>query len=118
RPDFFVSQLIVIILSGKMTKRGDIMKRVKRYTTILFAAILFSTLAIYSPTGQAQEAITVVDQGWDATFRDNLTFTLTAESEAEIVEVELFYQVVGQIATSRNAADFTPGTSVEAKFVI
>lgn len=94
------------------------MKRVKRYTTILFAAILFSTQAIYIPTGQAQEAITVVDQGWDATFRDNLTFTLTAESEAEIVEVELFYQVVGQIATSRNAADFTPGTSVEAKFVI
>jgi hypothetical protein len=30
----------------------------------------------------------------------------------------LLYQVAGQLATSRNEAEFTPGTSVEAEFVI
>jgi hypothetical protein len=66
----------------------------------------------------ADEAIQVVDQSVEADFRDHITFTLQAESTAEIVEVNLLYQVVGQLATSRNEAEFTPGVSVDAEFKI
>jgi hypothetical protein len=66
----------------------------------------------------AQEAIQVVDQSAEANFRDHLTFTLEAKSTAEIVEVDLLYQVVGQLATSRNKAEFTPGVAVSAEFKI
>lgn len=66
----------------------------------------------------AQDNITVIDQSWEAEFQDQITFRLEAESNAEIVEVNLFYQIVGQIASSRNEAEFTPGTSVTAEFEI
>jgi hypothetical protein len=66
----------------------------------------------------AQDNITIIDQSSDAEFRDHITFRLEAESTAEIVEVNLFYQIVGQIASSRNAAEFTPGTSITAEFEI
>jgi hypothetical protein len=64
----------------------------------------------------AQEAIEVIDQAVDANFRDHVTFTLNAKSAAEIVEVDLLYQVVGQLASSRNQAEFIPGTSINAEF--
>ncbi len=66
----------------------------------------------------AQDSIKIVDQSWEAEFRESLTFNLKAESQAKIVEVDLLYQIVGQLATSRNQADFTPGTRVEAKFTL
>lgn len=68
-------------------------------------------------TVMAEElSVTVVDDSWDAAFRDHLTFNLEATSEAEVVEAFLFYKVVGQLATSRNEAEFTPGTSIKAEF--
>ena len=94
---------------------------IERKKTGLIAMILLFVLLLFSfslTTTQAQTEITVIDQGWNAEFRDHLTFTLEVESSAEIVEVDLLYQVVGQIATSRNAADFTPGSAVSAEFVI
>lgn len=66
----------------------------------------------------AQDSIKVVDQSWEANFRENLAFNLEAESQAKIVEVDLLYQIVGQLATSRNEAEFSPGTRVEANFTI
>ena len=90
-------------------------KKIGLLATILSILLLFSFSLV---TTQAQTEITVLDQGWNAEFRDHLTFTLEVESSAEIVEADLFYQIVGQIATSRNEADFTPGTSVSAEFVI
>lgn len=68
-------------------------------------------------TVMAEElSVTVVDESWDAEFRDHLTFNLEADSEAKIVEAFLFYKVVGQLATSRNEAEFTPSTSIKAEF--
>jgi hypothetical protein len=83
---------------------------------IVFGVVI---LAIIS-TGNilAQDPINVTDQEVDYNFRESVTFTASAESSAEIVEANLFYQVVGQVASSRNAADFEPGTTVEAEFVI
>lgn len=66
----------------------------------------------------AQDSIQVTDSGWTAEFRDHLTFNLSAESREEIVEAELLYRVVGRPATSRNEAEFTPGASITAEFVI
>lgn len=85
---------------------------------LIFALLLGAVSAVSLGTVDAQEAINVVDQSVATSFRDHLTFRLNAESSSEIVEVTLFYQVVGQVATSRNSAEFTPGTSVEAEFVI
>ena len=66
----------------------------------------------------AQEAVKLTHQEWQSEFRDHLTFTIEAESSADIVEADLFYRVVGQLATSRNAAEFTPGKTVNAEFKI
>ncbi len=66
----------------------------------------------------ADNHIKITDQVWEANFRESITFRLSAESTTEIVEVDLLYRVIGQPATSRNEADFTPGTSVTAQFVI
>ena len=92
------------------------------YRKKIIASLLLFTFAllvgITPQPGMAQEAIQVTDQNWTFDFRDNVTFTLSAESSAEIVEADLLYRVVGQLATSRNGADFTPGTSIDAKFVI
>ncbi len=77
-------------------------------------------LALFSLSGlaRAEDVINVTGQSWDAEFRDHLTFTLEAESPAEIVEVNLFYQILGQVATSRNEADFSPGQAIQASFKI
>ena len=66
----------------------------------------------------AQEPIQVIDQAWASDFRDNVKFNLRAEGSLEIVEADLFYRVVGQLATSRNNAEFAPGTSIEAEYLI
>lgn len=90
------------------------MKRM--YQTLSLVLLILGLFA--APQVTAQEAIQVVDEGIEANFREHLTFSLNAKSTAEIVEVDLLYQVVGQLATSRNEAEFTPGTSVEAEFKI
>lgn len=85
---------------------------------MLFGLLVLALAGLLPNLALAQEAIQVIDQDWDSEFRDHLTFRLAAESTAEIIEVDLFYQIVGQIATSRNSAEFTPGSSIEATFEI
>ncbi len=89
-----------------------------RTCQILSLVLIIVGLVVGPGTAAAQEAIQVVDQSVEANFRDHLTFTLEAKSTAEIVEVDLLYQVVGQLATSRNKAEFTPGTAVSAEYKI
>lgn len=67
---------------------------------------------------RAQGDIEILDTAWDANFRDYLTFSLDAQSSSDITEVELFYRVIGQLATSRNQAEFTPGSSITAEFTL
>jgi hypothetical protein len=84
-------------------------------------SIILGVMALLAALPQqtvAQGGIQVTDQAGDTSFRDQLIFTLSAENSAEITEVDLFYRVVGQLATSRNEAEFTPGTSIEAAFTI
>jgi len=90
----------------------------KRLTTalIILGVVIFT--ATVPKQAKAQDPIQIINQDWEANFRDHLTFTLSAESTAEITQADLFYRVVGQIASSRNQAEFTPGTSIEAQFKI
>jgi len=86
---------------------------------IIFLIIALVTPFIFPASDVAgQEAIRVTDQSLDSNFRDHLTFSLDAESTADIVEVDLLYRIVGRPATSRNEAEFAPGTSISADFVI
>ena len=75
-------------------------------------------LGLVSIPALAQDAIQITDQKITFDFRDNITFTLSAESSADIVEADLFYRVMGQLATSRNGAEFTPGQAITAEFII
>lgn len=79
--------------------------------------LLLLSLAAWPGFVAAAEPIQILDQSWEANFRDRLTFDLKAESTTgDIAEVYLLYQVVGQIATSRNQAQFAPGKIIEARF--
>jgi hypothetical protein len=66
----------------------------------------------------AQGPIRVLDQGAETAFRDNITFSITVESDSEITDVRLLYRISGQIATGRGDAEFEPGTRVETSFSI
>lgn len=100
--------------AGRVNEEEMMKRGLRRSGIVLVLAILWLLPAQL----MAQETIEMKDQTWDAEFRDHITFTLNAASEAEIVDADLFYQVVGQVATSRNQADFSPGTSIEASFEI
>jgi hypothetical protein len=88
--------------------------------SLILAILGFITFLAISPgyVVAQEETIKVTDQSAETSFREQITFTISAESDAKIVEVDLLYKIVGQLATSRNNADFTPGTSINAEFVI
>jgi hypothetical protein len=88
--------------------------------SLILAILGFITFLAISPgyVVAQEETIKVTDQSAETSFREQITFTISAESDARIVEVDLLYKIVGQLATSRNNADFTPGTSINAEFVI
>jgi hypothetical protein len=94
------------------------MRIAQKVAVILIALFIAVPLALPLAEAAGQEIIQTVDQSIDYNFRDHLTFSLEAASEADIVEVELLYRIVGRPATSRNDADFAPGSSVSAQFVI
>lgn len=86
--------------------------------SLIYGLACLSLLLFNAGPLAAQEAIQVTDQNWEAGFRDHVTFTLSAESSSEIVEVDLFYKIVGELATSRNEAEFTPGNTISAEFTL
>jgi hypothetical protein len=85
---------------------------------VIFLFMIIFAMALFPPvkTGFAQSEIQVLSEDWDSNFRDFLTFSVDVQSSSEIAEVELLYRVVGQLATSRNMAEFTPGSAVSAEF--
>lgn len=85
---------------------------------IITLAVLAVAGSVFPGLSKAQEAIQLSDEGWEADFNEAITFSAEATGSAEIVEADLFYRVIGQLATSRNEADFTPGSTVEASYTI
>lgn len=96
------------------------MKRLlQKLTAGLLGLILAMPLLLPATTAIGQETIRVTDQTVDYNFRDHLTFTLAADSDAEVAEADLFYRIVGRPATSRNAAELRPGSggaAISAEF--
>lgn len=81
-------------------------------------AVALLLLAVLAWPAAAQDAIQVVDQSWEAEFREHITFKIDAKSAENVTDVKLFYRLVGQRATARNDASFEPGTDVEAIYTI
>ncbi len=86
--------------------------------TIFIAVVSVILMALPASVALAQGDIQIVSQSIESEFRDNIKAGISLKSGAEITEVEFFYRVAGQVATSRNVADFEPGTTVEAAFSI
>jgi hypothetical protein len=87
------------------------------FVSLVLSLVILIVILAPAKVG-AQESIQATDSGWTAEFRDHLAFTVSAKSQADIVEAQLFYRIVGRPATSRNEAEFTPGASITAEFVI
>ena len=93
------------------------MKRINVKWVLILGLALF--LLVWPGLALAQaNAIQVSDEGVQSKFRQNITFTLSAADQAEIVKADLLYQIKDQIVVSRNSADFTPGQSINAKYVL
>lgn len=86
---------------------------IKRFLTLALIACLF--LALAAPV-QAQERLVVLESSAQADFPARVTFSLSASSGANIVDVRLRY-VVGQEAFARVTSEtyivFTPATRVD-----
>jgi len=89
--------------------------RMKKLSLIL---LLVTLLAVVPGVAAQADSVEVTAQDVSSVFRDNVTFTLKADSDAEIVDVDLLYKIAGQVVNSRNQADFVPGTSIDAEFVL
>jgi hypothetical protein len=105
-------------LGRNTTQTGKIGEKMKRrHPNSVLPIVMLVVLLITAPGHlQAQEELQISDQDWDLEFREQLTFTLEATGPEEITQVELLYRIIGQLATSRNTAEFSPGTAITAEF--
>ncbi len=81
----------------------------------LLAVLLLISFSITLSAALAQGGITVVTDEYETVFGETITFRVAAESESEITNIWLYYQVGGFPATSRADPDFEPGQRVEAE---
>lgn len=65
----------------------------------------------------AQPPIKVETNVHEALFRDHILFQLGVESETEIKEITLFYQVTDQPAVTHVSPDFDTGLQVETQYI-
>ena len=76
-------------------------------------------LALCSGTVLAQDGVSVISSGAESQFPSAITFTLEAEADSDIVDIDLEYRVSrrGLIPEScRVDVDFTPGEAVAASW--
>ena len=96
----------------------------KRFSGITLALVL--TLLTLLPSSSfllplpahAQSGPTVTDGGADFSFPDRLVFRASAESSAEIEKVRLRYKILPDGSSASGEAEFQPGTSISATFVL
>ena len=81
----------------------------------LLAVLLLILFSTPLSSALAQGGITVVSDEYETVFGENITFRVAAESESEITDIQLYYQVGGFPATSRAEPEFEPGQIVEAE---
>jgi hypothetical protein len=81
----------------------------------LLSVLLLILFSIPLSSALAQGGITVVSDEYETVFGETITFRVAAESESEITDIRLYYQVGGFPATSRADPEFEPGQTVEAE---
>ena len=90
--------------------------------TLLFCLLLPlawpAPLQAAPPAQAAQAAITVVEQSVEHEFKGPMTFSLTAESSANIDSARLFYRVAGQVAAHKVVLEFEPASRIEVAHTI
>lgn len=87
---------------------------VRRIAIILLTGVLLLALALAPNLSAAGETIEVVETGEDVDFPGNVDLSVTAESEAEIVEVRLFYRTVGSRVWAYAYPEFVPANKITA----
>ena len=76
-------------------------------------------LALCSGTVLAQDGVSVISSGAEAQFPSAITFTLEAEADSDIVDIDLEYRVSRRDlvpGSCRVDVDFTPGEAVAASW--
>ena len=77
-------------------------------------AVAGAVLALWvlAASAQASGGIDVLEDSREARFPDGFRFSLTAQGDADIVEVQLLYRTVNSDVWSYTYADFSPGSPV------
>lgn len=104
--------------SGPTTGRAGVprMGTRLRYITLTLA-LVGSLLVATADRGRAQEAIRLIGEPTEENrFPEGLTFTLEAESVAEIKEVRFRYTFLPENRSSSAQAEFEPGTRIAATY--
>jgi hypothetical protein len=83
----------------------------------ILLGLLIMSLALPG-VAAAQGTIRVTSQKVDTVFRDHITFNISVDGDNNITAARLFYNVAGQIATTRGDAKFDPAKHVDASFTI
>ncbi len=78
--------------------------------------VLLTVWAWVPPVLASGGGVTVVEDRGEVDFPTELSFTLTAEGDQNIVEVQLLYRAAGSETWSYAYPDFTPGRQVTSKF--
>jgi hypothetical protein len=81
----------------------------------LLSVLLLILFSITLSSALAQGGITVVTDEYETVFGETITFRVAAESESEITDIRLYYQVGGFPVTSRAEPEFELGQTVEAE---
>ncbi len=84
--------------------------------TLLFLLAVLVLLPIRPVRAQEANPPRILSSDTENHFPDSLTFRITAEGDAPIQKIWLYYHLQGDISTTRQALDFTPATRVSAAF--
>ncbi|MEO6198221.1 MAG: peptidase MA family metallohydrolase [Dehalococcoidia bacterium] len=92
-------------------------KKLLSAPSLIAAALAVLMVLSGSPAG-AQSGPTVTDGVTESVFPDGIQFRVTAESDADIEEIRLRYEILPDGTAANAVPDFEPSTRVEAGFIL
>lgn len=93
------------------------MRRIRAFVLITLVSLAVSALG--SGAALAKDGVSVISSGAEARFPSAITFTLEAEGDSDIVDVDLEYRVSRRSLVPQSCrvdVDFTPGETVTASW--
>ena len=92
--------------------------RPRRRLALSGLTALLATCLLAGPVQAFGGGIEVLKDSRETDFPGDLNFTLTAQGDVEIVEVQLLYRIVGSNIWSYAYADFSPGQQVNTNITL